>query len=91
MSDRPRDYLIRPRDARAATSRCADILHAVAHERGCSVAAIKGLRRTSALIAARREVVRRSTLADVSAARIGRVLDRDHTTILYHQSVLGLR
>lgn len=85
-----RDWLILPGGS-GPTSRCFDILCTVAQERGYTVPELRGPARNRALTEARREVIRRATLAGMSASRIGHVMHRDHTTILHHQRVLGLR
>ena len=52
-----------------------------AHDLGVSLKDIKGPRRHKPLVAFRRDIARRAHQAGFYLAEIGRVLNRDHTTI----------
>jgi hypothetical protein len=61
-----------------------EIIDSVADEWGIPPAVITGPRRTNRVVHARREVIRRLVATGrYSLARIGRLIGRDHTTIVY--------
>ena len=68
----------------ARKSRVIELLYIVAGEHGVSTEDILGQRRHKRIIAARHEVIRRAYLeTGLSTTQIGRLLNRDHTTVLY--------
>lgn len=73
-------------EALAATMRPdgSDVLEAAALAHGCTVAMILGPRRDAWIIEARRAVIAKLRGMGWSQPRIGRLLRRDHTTIMHH-------
>ena len=67
------------------------IIAAVAKEHGVTVAEIVGHRRSTWIVAARWEAIKRVSLeTGWSLPRIGRVFDRDHTSVLHALRRMGV-
>jgi hypothetical protein len=75
-----------------APARARALLESVAESHDVSVGDILGPRRQRNLVAARREVTARIAIAcpSWSLPRIGKFLNRDHTTCLWHLRKLGV-
>lgn len=70
-----------------------DLIRSVAQKHGVSVAAIKGRAREQSIVAIRHEAIGLTykLRPDLSLPQIGRVFNRDHTTVLFAVRKLGIQ
>jgi chromosomal replication initiation ATPase DnaA len=61
-----------------------EILEEVTKNYSCTVQQLRSRQRASNLVKARRRVSRRLRQHGMSYPKIGRVLNKDHTTIMHH-------
>lgn len=74
---------------RAWSGRLHALLDGAAREAGVPVAVILGYRRQPAIVLARQRAMRVAFEEGFSSPQIGRVFNRDHTTVLYAAGVLS--
>lgn len=67
----------------ASAEKMRDILKQVSRETGVSVDAILGSSKVAAISAARQMVMAISAREGMSTTRIGKLLQRDHTTVMH--------